>query len=509
ASARWLTVGSLAAAAALGILGGWSSLKDRLARPDFRFATGMDAGTNSFTLLIRTQVPAEPDEVWRRFVGLAPVGRASHNALHFAVYLTPKGAVLAQRFGQATTNFAYLLTSNQVLQAAAGRSALLSVTRRQGLQLHLDGQPLVATLYSKGVPTNWLDYLSTRYAIIGDPLVSEIALTDVSLTDDELRAAAALGSLSAVEELLARPSDPHDPTATNDVPSLQPAEGVTLEPGRRPTDPQTPWLVLRRGSADGPLALSQALHPSEASRLRGPLRLAAQVWNPNDFPVQVTARIDDGPAVDEVIEARSDASLLLICRAPHPNPAERLDLRFSHAESAGDDTLPSGTSVFLRGVDLSPGATFVWRKLTPEIRFFDLADRMSGRNEAYDNAVQMLADYAPWGAGAGTFASLYQLYMKPGQDWAAYLHNDWLETRITLGTVGLVAVVAALLALAARSCFGSGLPAPRVVILMIWIGLAGCLAHARFDYPFQIYSIAFVFVLLASILLVLTARHRS
>jgi hypothetical protein len=36
--------------------------------------------------------------------------------------------------------------------------------------------------------------------------------------------------------------------------------------------------------------------------------------------------------------------------------------------------------------------------------------------------------------------------------------------------------------------------------------MAGCLAHARYDFPFQIHSIVFLFLVLCAILGVLTRR---
>jgi hypothetical protein len=47
------------------------------------------------------------------------------------------------------------------------------------------------------------------------------------------------------------------------------------------------------------------------------------------------------------------------------------------------------------------------------------------------NVVKIARDFPVLGTGAGTFGSLYQLYRSdPEQDWAAYVHDDWLETRM-------------------------------------------------------------------------------
>ena len=44
------------------------------------------------------------------------------------------------------------------------------------------------------------------------------------------------------------------------------------------------------------------------------------------------------------------------------------------------------------------------------------------------------------------------------------------------------------------------------VLVMMGLALAGCLVHARFDFPFQVHSILFLFILLCAILVNLSRR---
>jgi hypothetical protein len=53
---------------------------------------------------------------------------------------------------------------------------------------------------------------------------------------------------------------------------------------------------------------------------------------------------------------------------------------------------------------------------------------------------------------------------------------------------------------------GGAIHGGRRFVGMMWIALAGCLIHARWDFPFQIYSILFVFLVLCAVLSVLTRR---
>jgi O-antigen ligase len=125
---------------------------------------------------------------------------------------------------------------------------------------------------------------------------------------------------------------------------------------------------------------------------------------------------------------------------------------------------------------------------------------MSGRKEIYANAREMARDYFPLGSGPGTFGSLYRLYRgDPGQRWEAYLHNDWLETWITFGGIGFALIALALVLTAARWAFAGGLEAGPVLTTFLWVAMGGALAHALYDFPFQIHSILFAFVLLACV----------
>ena len=128
-------------------------------------------------------------------------------------------------------------------------------------------------------------------------------------------------------------------------------------------------------------------------------------------------------------------------------------------------------------------------------------DQMSQRTEIYDNAVAMTHDFPILGTGAGTFGSLYQLYRtQPDQVWAAYVHDDWLETRITFGWLGFSMILLMLALVVARWFWGRGIPMAREFTWTLWVAMAGCLLHAKFDFPFQIYSVLFLFLLLMSIL---------
>jgi hypothetical protein len=149
-----------------------------------------------------------------------------------------------------------------------------------------------------------------------------------------------------------------------------------------------------------------------------------------------------------------------------------------------------------------------WQQFQPRIETI-FADEMSQRTEIYKNAGLIARDFPLFGTGPGTFGSVYQLYKDPPQTWAAYAHDDWLETRITFGWVGFGLILLMLCLVIVRWFFGEGIGRVSGFAAMIGLSLCGCLLHARFDFPFQIHSILLLFILLSSILFCLSRRDAN
>lgn len=143
---------------------------------------------------------------------------------------------------------------------------------------------------------------------------------------------------------------------------------------------------------------------------------------------------------------------------------------------------------------------FGWEQLAQRLVTAS-SDPLAGRTETYHLAARMTVDYPWFGVGPGAFDSVFQLYRNsPGDYWPAQLHNDWLEYLITFGRVGGALLLGAVALLAGRWFTPGGLRLPWTFVALIWVALLGCLLHARFDFPLQIYSIQFVCVLMGAIL---------
>jgi hypothetical protein len=154
------------------------------------------------------------------------------------------------------------------------------------------------------------------------------------------------------------------------------------------------------------------------------------------------------------------------------------------------------------------GYALGWKALQP--RWSQLGKDYAARGDIYEQARPMALDYAVFGTGPGTFAAVFNLYRISTETyWPAQIHNDWLETRITFGWAGSVLITLAFITVLLRWFLPGGFHGGRRFVALTWLALAGCLIHARYDFPFQIYSILFLFLVLCAILSVLTrAVHR-
>jgi O-antigen ligase len=156
---------------------------------------------------------------------------------------------------------------------------------------------------------------------------------------------------------------------------------------------------------------------------------------------------------------------------------------------------------------LGAAAFFGWDQLAARL---ETKDQLGGRGETYALAARMADDYPWFGTGPGSFGSVFQFYRNSSADyWPGQLHNDWLEYLITFGRAGCVLLLVWFVIVLTRAFRPGGRRVPWVFTACLWTALAGCLLHARFDFPLQIYSVQFVFVLLCAALFGLTVAGKN
>ncbi len=153
----------------------------------------------------------------------------------------------------------------------------------------------------------------------------------------------------------------------------------------------------------------------------------------------------------------------------------------------------------------SCGLVLGWHQLGP--RLARLRVDLDEREQLYETACRIARDYPVFGTGPGTFERVFQLYRaSPDAYWPAQLHNDWLETLVTFGWSGCALIVFAFVAVCLRWFAPGGADVGGQFVFFLWLSLAGCLVQARWDFPLQVYSILFLFVLWCAVLFTLSRR---
>jgi hypothetical protein len=159
-------------------------------------------------------------------------------------------------------------------------------------------------------------------------------------------------------------------------------------------------------------------------------------------------------------------------------------------------------------VILGVGFGLGWENFAERMKDFD--KELGDREHTYALARPMAQEHPYFGTGPGTFNILFQFYRDSTETyWPAQLHNDWLETLITFGRAGSAMIGLAYLMVLARRFFPGGIQCGWRFTLLLWLGMGSCFVHARFDFPFQVYSIVFLFLVLCAILFNLSRRGEN
>jgi O-antigen ligase len=122
---------------------------------------------------------------------------------------------------------------------------------------------------------------------------------------------------------------------------------------------------------------------------------------------------------------------------------------------------------------------------------------LSGREVIWNTAHRMADDFPLFGSGAETFPSLNYLYRDEQRErWHGYVHDDYLETRLSMGWIGFGLVLAMLALALGMGMLGAGTTSPSPFRGFLSLGILGLLIHARADFPLQVVGILFTFIIL-------------
>lgn len=485
---------------ALGVFLGWGQLSKRLYR--YAECVEVDRALGSADFTMRVQLQCRGTNV-ARTLPLAALSdspkQAWGRAGSFLTCLVPGGHLAVYHLGDEADRFERKVYVN-FLREATNSEVDVVVVRHTNVTVYLNGRSIPGVQDAKGAPMQWTDSVFSSQFWVGgfSPLdanlihpVREATLFNYALTAEEIRAWA-----DGTQGVTA--------AATSDGPYLSDfangSDGFYVETKDIQLEPVSEWLAgvehfwlrLSRRSQPGPMFASRSLtdmplHPDQKLRLEITLR------NPNKEPIRVglsrgrtmIAIIRLPPAADRTARYTFDSG---------SEASQPLALGLVDDQGQWQKDVPADVSLLVRSVRVDPLGVAAHVRLPdkPVVRF-DKRD-WTGRDIIYRNAKQMASEY-PWlGSGPGSFMNLSQLYREEAAGkWPAYVHDDWLETRITFGWIGSGLILGAgLMALVGGAASRWGMPWEFRCLLLL--ALAGCLAQAKMDFPFQIYSIFHLFM---------------
>lgn len=176
-----------------------------------------------------------------------------------------------------------------------------------------------------------------------------------------------------------------------------------------------------------------------------------------------------------------------------------------NAETAGDVKSSPGKGVVLAVfVIISLGlVTSYFARAEALDRFFEEAMEKDNRNKFWPISTQMIPTYFYLGSGPGSFSEAYQVATPLELLNEYYLnraHNDWIETAVTLGLMGVIVLVIGIYFFLSRAALLWGFHPGQSLKLarMGSIGIALIAISSISDYPLRtptMMSILVIFIL--------------
>ncbi len=501
---RLTTIGCIVVAVVAAASGGWQVLRAELTRINVVHPTGITTDSDPFTLFLRLRLPSVPPREWTPLVHLRGDVQGDPLRQVGTVGISPAGELVVQFSGKTPGN-----PARRTLPDFTGRfgdkEVLLAVCRTQKLRVYVDGVEIDGTDDRAGSAASWMDGIGTGYLQVVDRAVKEVALIDTALDADEV-GDASRSPLTALNEQLnaARPVS-FDPLSLTNALEVLDGAGFGLLP-----DPQKagrPWIEVRRFNTPGRLGFQRSITNADP-RLHGTVSASFVIKNTPNSPLNLLVSMDGGDPTSVEVPARIEREFAVKCRVPHDGPPRFITLDVGDGSGNGRAaSLPGDARLLIRDLRISPGTTSFNQIIDPESPRGSLNDRLGGHPEVRATALRAAASNPFWGTGAGTFAAASLKFAAPNQPGSRFAHNDWLQTRATLGWTGTAGIALGLAALLLRSWFGRGLQTIRVILALIWAALAGCLISAASSFPLQLHPVLVLFTIITAMTTVLAASR--
>ncbi len=129
-------------------------------------------------------------------------------------------------------------------------------------------------------------------------------------------------------------------------------------------------------------------------------------------------------------------------------------------------------------------------------RFNSFKVGMADRLMLAEKTIELIKSYNILGTGPGTFETIAKFEIGDGfEQWESWAHNDYLEFYLTFGLPGFlflsIIAIIPLIKLISK-CFASDNKLHYIILISVF----GLLVNAIFDFPFQVYSINLIFVII-------------
>jgi O-antigen ligase len=489
----------------LGFTLGWDKLSKRLYRYTESITLPEKIDTNAFTL--RLQFQANKTNATRT-LPLASLSDQTEQSWarsgSFRVFLSANGSLSVQLLDGKG---GYIQkTVPGVLGQLVGQTGDVFVVRSTNLSVTINGEAFDLKDLPAVPKSRWSDPIGTRRLYIGG-----FSSGDANLEHPVRRATLFNYALSAPDLASLRENGDRtvprvsleDRFASDFSAGL---DGFT--PGhsavRLGTVPESQdgglvhWMKLTRDASAGPLVAlrSWSEHSMSPGHRAG---VAASFRNPSAAACRVGIGVGSHPSLVTTVPAEGEATLRGDLQLKD-SATLLLSVGLVDESGAWATGAPAGSELLVRDVEFVPLGVIAEVKMRdkPVIRL-EKQD-WSDRDTIYEDALTMAADFPWWGAGPGAYSYVSQLYREETpQYWAGRVHDDYLETRINFGWVGLGLILVAFAVLFLQALARG--PGVRLEFRLLSLAaMAMCMAHAKLDFPFLIHSIVILFLVHGALL---------
>lgn len=481
-----LVFGALVAAIA-----GGAKIVERLGRRITSVPTeGAPCGTDAFTLIARVQVPPVALARHTTLVNLAPAsGDWYPRPGFFLMGLNAAGALVLMAQDASTPQVQFAVYPGFVSRFAGRRVDVVAI-RGNSLRVFADGEEL-STPDRSALAAIHATRLQNRFLEATHPELKEAAFVGAEVPISELRSIASV----SLEATVARWRKTAFMRAERE--HLIPADSATT---RLLSGTANGVIRVERSSGSGAIGLRWLLPQGIPFRVdRWVAKATLAEMGGEDWALSFA--LEEGAERSEVFTAGGQDSASVVLATPVSGGVKALDLRSVSIDREGDEKPGDSDGFALMDLTLSPaGGLFHWRD---EATWMSRGVDSSGRNEIYANAHRMAVDYPVWGIGLGAFQAVYESYRRPYELPAAYVHNDWLELRVCTGWTGLIVVLTGGVSLLVLGLLPGERCAPWSVRSLCWLSIGTVLLNAFLDFPFRVYSVLCLAMILLAVWTVL------